>query len=243
MDKLCLLTLLIVVTAPQAQAPVPLTSEPHHHQVFNNSYTRVFRVDVAPHEKTLLHQHDLDYFFIAIGGAKFINAVAGKPDAVVVMNDGVMHFSRGGFAHVATNLLDTPFRNMTVEFPRTQGNVRNLCEEIIEHDALNCLAGGTKKSAPSGYWLVPGFETDEARVSTVRIKPKGTFPAQSGGDQLIFALTNSIVEVSVGGQPHMTLHAMETAWIPSGASRSIHNAAKTESRVLLVEFKDSAPKK
>lgn len=237
------LFVLLAFAAPQAQAPVPLTSEPHHHQVFDNSYTRAFRVEVAPHDKTLLHEHARDYFFIAVGDAKFTNSLPGKPDAVVAMPDGHMHFSRGGFAHVAANMLDTPFRNMTVEFARPQGNVRNLCEEIIEHQPLNCLAGGTKKYAPSGYWVVPGFETDEARVSTVRIKPKGTFPAKSSDDQFVFALANSTVDVSVEGQPRKTLHEMETAWIPSGASRSIRNRAKTESRVLVIEFKDSAPKK
>jgi quercetin dioxygenase-like cupin family protein len=241
MKRLSLLALLIAAAAPQA--PVPLASEPHHRQIFDNSYARIFRAEVAAHDKTLLHEHDRDFFFVAISDEKFTNSVPGKPDTIVALSDGNMRFFRGGFAHVAANMLDTRFRNMTVEFARPQGNVRNLCEEIVAREPLNCLAGGTKKYAPAGYWVIPDFETDEARVSTVRIKPKGTFPAKSEGDQLVFTLANSTVDVSVEGQPRKTLHEMETAWIPRGSSRSIHNAAKTESRVLVIEFKDSTPKR
>jgi len=46
-----------------SQTPtVEITSEPSHHQIFQNDYVRVFKVEIAPHAATLRHRHHYDYF-------------------------------------------------------------------------------------------------------------------------------------------------------------------------------------
>ena len=116
---------MVFAAASPAEAPVPNTEEPHHHFQFENNLVRVWRVEVAAKEKTLLHQHDLDYCFVVLGRAEFINAVSGKDPVTVKMHDGEDHVSKGGFAHIATNLLTTPFRNITVEY-KDNANQPNL---------------------------------------------------------------------------------------------------------------------
>src|SRR6266852_2246766 len=105
--------------APLAHGSVP--GEPHHHVTIENAYLRAYYVEVAPHESTQLHQHDHDYIFVSLGPANVINAVRDKPEVHLVLKDGETHFTRGGFAHVARNLADTPFRNVTIELLKSQG--------------------------------------------------------------------------------------------------------------------------
>jgi quercetin dioxygenase-like cupin family protein len=57
---------------------VPVENEPHHHLVFENEYVRVFKVEVPPHQETLVHRHKRDYVVVTIGDAEVTNAIVGK---------------------------------------------------------------------------------------------------------------------------------------------------------------------
>jgi len=109
------LLLATIALAAQNTSEVELTAEPHHHLVIENEYVRVFRVEVAPHDSTLMHSHHHDYVFITLGNAEVENAVKGKPPVILKLQDGEARFVPGNFAHVARNLADTPFRNVTIE--------------------------------------------------------------------------------------------------------------------------------
>src|SRR5205814_6338319 len=97
------------------QQPVPLDREPSHHLSLANECVRVFKVEVAPHASTLLHQHDRDYIFVTLGASLVENDVLGKPPVKLQLRDGEARFAKGDFAHVAKNLAETPFRNVTIE--------------------------------------------------------------------------------------------------------------------------------
>ena len=90
-----------LASAAHPQIAVPVTGEPHHHQVYSDTHVRSFSVEVPAHTSTLLHQHERDYVWVGLGAATFVNAVAGKAEVPVVAVNGSVHFSKGGFAHVA----------------------------------------------------------------------------------------------------------------------------------------------
>src|SRR3954454_6336708 len=75
--------------------------EPHHHLAYEDSTLRVLRVRVPPHDTTLLHEHDPDYFWVALGASTVINAKLGSPDATITSGDLSIHYTVGPFAHVA----------------------------------------------------------------------------------------------------------------------------------------------
>jgi mannose-6-phosphate isomerase-like protein (cupin superfamily) len=50
--------------------PLEITSEPGHHLVLKNQYTRVFQVEVPPHASTQMHLHRNTYLFVNLGQAK-----------------------------------------------------------------------------------------------------------------------------------------------------------------------------
>src|SRR5262250_3478944 len=135
--KLSLCAALLLVALPaSAQEPMPLAhsnvpGEPHHHLKIENEFVRVYYVEVPPHENTQLHQHDHDYLFVTLGDSDVVNAVRDKPEVHLVLKDGETHFTRGGFAHVARNQSDAPFRNVTIELLKSQGDAKNVCAQVL----------------------------------------------------------------------------------------------------------------
>src|SRR6478609_1358274 len=98
MHKLSFVAALIVAQSAAAQTVLPTQKEPHHHLAYEDSSIRVLRVHVAPHDTTLLHQHDPDYLWISIGNSDIVNAKVGSPDAIVRSPNLSVHFSPGKFA-------------------------------------------------------------------------------------------------------------------------------------------------
>ncbi len=161
--------------AALAQKAVPIADEPHHHLVFTGERLRVFRVLVPAHSATLIHEHAVDYFWIAVGPSQFVNAAVGKPEAPVTAIDGSVHFTRGGFAHLARVDGDQPFHNVTIELTQPQTNPRNLCVAVLPDQPVDCAAAMPRANAIfSGATVQPEFETDQARVTLITMAPRAT---------------------------------------------------------------------
>jgi hypothetical protein len=132
-----------IATAQRStEAEVPVENEPHHHLVFENEYVRVFKVEVAPHEATLVHRHKRDYVVVTIGDAEVTNAVVGKDPKKWNFNDGDVTFLEAtgekSFAHKAVNGASTPFLNYTIEIKTGRGVAANFdrCEGTVCHRSI-----------------------------------------------------------------------------------------------------------
>ncbi len=139
---LCGLLFLAIMLAAQAASEVEITAEPHHHAALENAYVRVFKVEVAPHQATLMHRHRHDYVFVSLGASEVENDVAGKPPVTLKLQDGETHFTPGNFAHIARNLADTPFRNVTIEFLQDEKAHQTPPPKWDEERGLQVLQGG-----------------------------------------------------------------------------------------------------
>src|SRR5512143_2712022 len=117
MKRLLYLSLMVIpfLGAFAATPEVEITAEPSHHLAIENEHVRVFQVEVAPQAATLLHRHRHDYFFVTLGDSHVSNEVADKGAVELALSDGETRFTPGNFAHVARNLADRPFRNVTIE--------------------------------------------------------------------------------------------------------------------------------
>jgi hypothetical protein len=155
-----------VATLALAQTPageVEITAEPHHHLALENEYVRAFKVEVAPHEATLMHRHRHDYMFVTLGATQVENHVAGKSPVSLKLGDGEARFTPGDFAHIAKNLSDTPFRNVTVELLQDE-QAKKSPAKWDEERGLRVFNGGTQDIL---------FVKDNARVSEVELQPWG----------------------------------------------------------------------
>jgi quercetin dioxygenase-like cupin family protein len=218
----------LLPTLALAQPPaseVAITAEPHHHLVLENAWVRAFQVEVAPHTATLMHRHERDYFFVTFGAAEIENDVAGKPPVSLKLQDGETRFSTGGFAHIAKDLGDTPFRNVTIE--------------LLQPGPATAGGGDEKPREFPGGTATPVFTKDGVRVSDVRLKAGGTIPRHHhDGPHMVVAVTDLNLRSEVEGQPTTTrtLKAGEIAWIPGGITHSVTNVASGEARLITLEF-------
>src|SRR5271166_1556087 len=142
---IALLASVLTAQTPDSPKPVPMTEEPHHRLIFENSYVRVFRFSLPGHEATLLHPHDLPYVSVTLGAVDAINAVAGKPESHVVLTDGQVGYSHGGFAHIVRTDPGSPYNNLTIELLHPQGELRNLCQKITDGPLNDCPSGNVDK--------------------------------------------------------------------------------------------------
>jgi hypothetical protein len=228
-----------------AQTAVPVTAEPHHHQVYSDSNVRVFAVEVDAHTSTLLHQHDRDYVWVALGASAFVNAVAGKPEVPVVALDASVHFSRGGFAHIARIDGDAPFRNVTIELLQPQDNPRNLCEQVLAGQPMNCPdATAVGDGEFLGAAARPAFATDQTRVTFLAIAAGRTLRlSPSKNPPLLVALSDlgETVKITceVPGETLTMASGMRPGqgFTPSrSVSCALQNTGRTPVRFLAMDF-------
>jgi quercetin dioxygenase-like cupin family protein len=218
-----------ITLAAQTATEVEITSEPHHHPALENAYVRVFKVEVAPHEATLMHRHRHDYFFVTLGASEVENDVEGKPPVTLKLQDAETHFTPGNFAHIAKNLSDQPFRNVTIELLQDEKS-RQSPAKWDEDRGLRVLQGGTQDIQ---------FVKDGVRVSEIDLQPGGMIPKHHHvGPHLVVAITDLDLRSDVEGKPAAIrqLKAGDVAWVEGGLTHTITNVGKQPAKVVTLEF-------
>lgn len=231
MKSRSLLLVIIISTLALAQiAEVEITAEPHHHFVLENEFVRVFNLEVAPHESTLVHRHRHDYIYVVLGPSEVENAVQGKPPVQLKFADGDARFLDGGFAHAARNLANTPFRNVTVELLQDEKAHKSPPPKWDEERGLSVLDKGTKEIL---------FVKDGVRVSEIELQPGGMIPTHHHkGPHLLVALTDLEVRSDVEGQGPMPGHfkSGEVKWLAGGYTHTLTNAGQHSAKFVTLEF-------
>jgi len=229
------------VSAVQQQV-VPLDAEPHHQIVLRNDFVHVYGVSVQPLDATLVHQHDLPYLTVSLGATEVENAVVGKPEVRLSLEDGQVTYSPGGFAHAVRTDAGIVFRNVTMELAKPQGTVRNVCKQIVP-GPLACpqeTAKGKKPVAEPADDDIPYLESDEVRVDLIKVSSGRDYvEATPKQNAVLVALTNAGLDVNLGGEHSSFLHEGDVLWLPAGTRRRIVDFLGTRSSFLLVSLKDS----
>ncbi len=228
MWRVFLLFLLIPCLGAQT-AEVETTAEPSHHLALENEHVRVFKVEVPPHTATLLHRHRHDYVFVTIGDADISNDVEGKPPVEIKFADGDARFTEGNFAHVARNLSNQLFRNVTIEL---------LQDEKLRQTRSRWPMEGGDKTFPGGQSKVL-FVRDAVRVSETDLDPGATVPSHHhDGPHLLVAISDLDLRSDVEGKgpTRFTLKAGDVKWVQGGFTHTVTNAGSQTARLVTVEF-------
>ena len=226
----CVVSLLALTLPAQTASEVEITAEPGHHLALENQYVRVFKVEVAPHASTLMHRHRHDYVFVTLGPSQVENDVAGKPPVALRLQDGETWFVPGGFAHIAKNLSDQPFRNITIELLQDEKSRQSPPPKWDEERGLHILNGGTQDIL---------FVKDGARASELQLQPGGVLPKHHHtGPHLVVAVTdlNLRSDVEGKGASNVQLKAGDIAWVKGGFTHALTNAGQQNAKLITLEF-------
>ena len=226
--------LIATLLAAQAVAPeVEITAEPFHHLTLENKSVRVFNVEIPAHAETLMHWHRHDYIYVTLGDTEVVNAVKDKPPLTVKLQDGETRFSPATFAHIARNLADRPFRNVTIEILEDESLRNSAAHGDVkweEDRALDVLQGGTKQIL---------FVKDGIRVTEFELQPNGVVPKHHHpGPHLVVAVTDLDLRSDVDGQPPAPVHfnSGESKWLPGNYSHTITNTSPKPAKWVTLEF-------
>jgi quercetin dioxygenase-like cupin family protein len=227
--RLGLLSILLLPMLLHAQTEVDITSEPSHHQIFENAYVRIFKVEIPAHAATLLHRHHHDYFFVALAPATISSEVPGKPPGTLKIQQGEVRFTEGNFAHVAKNLSDQSFPHVTVEYLKDAEAHKNPPPKWDEERALHVHMNGTQDVL---------FVKDGIRVSDFQLQPGGMVHNQHHpGPRLIVAVSDVDIRSSVSGKSAtIQLKSGEVKWLPGVTTDMLMNAGKNPARWITLEF-------
>jgi quercetin dioxygenase-like cupin family protein len=226
---LSVVLLFAVSLCAQTTPAVEITAEPGHSLALENEYVRVFKVEVAPHAATLMHQHRHDYIFVTLGPSQVENVVAGKPPVKLTLQDGETWFLPGGFAHIAKNLSDQPFRNITIELLQDEKARQSPPPPWDEERGLHVLNGGTRDIL---------FVKDGARASELQLQPGGVLPKHHAGPRLIVAVTDLDLRSDIEGKgpPPLQLKAGDIAWAKGGYTETLTNIGRQNAKLITLEF-------
>ena len=209
---------------------VEITSEPSHHRAFENDQVRVFKVEVAPHKSTLMHWHRHDYLFVTLGDAHVSNQIQGRDPIELNFVDGDTRFVSSNFAHIAQNLSDKPFRNVTIELLKDEEAHKNPPYKWDEERGLNVFNGGTQHIL---------FVQDGVRVSEVDLQPGGIIPSHHhNGPHLVVAVSDLDLRSDVEGQGQMQakIKSGDSKWVAGGFTHTVTNIGKQPAKFIALEF-------
>jgi quercetin dioxygenase-like cupin family protein len=226
----CWLAITLLAFPVLAAAPeVEVTAEPSHHLALENEYLRVFKVEVAPGTATLMHRHGHDYVFVTLGNSHVSNEPEGKAPVELNLADGETRFVPGNFAHIARNLAETPFRNVTIEIMQDE-KMRAETSSWPEESGEKTFAGGRSKIL---------FVKDGVRVSEVNLDAGATLPSHHhNGPHLLVAVSDLDVRSDVEGMGPMPgkFRAGDIKWLPGGYTHTLTNTGGHAARFVTVEF-------
>jgi quercetin dioxygenase-like cupin family protein len=231
--KILLLLFALPLLAQEAQAPVEITSEPHHHLVLENMFVRAFAVSLDPGNTSLLHHHGHDYLSISIGDAQIMNAKQGAQPVAGNFKDGDTRFTPAGVVHAITNTGKTPFRNATVELLGPTTNAKACTESC----AVPVPCDSAQKS--SCVSVVKLFSADQWSVTLVTLPPGAKYAQHTHlANFLVVPLTDSDVAMRNQDQPETVMHSKtgELTW-NNPVVHTITNTGKTAARTVVLEFR------
>ena len=194
---------------------------------------RVFNVTVAPRSSTLVHRHNYDYLFVALGDADVVSTRPGEKPVPLRLRDGEVRFTPGNFAHAALNEGELPFHNTTIELLKPSTNVKTCTESCI---ARSACADPTSASCP---WSEKRISSDQWTVSLVTMPPSSRLEKHTHATpHLVVPVSDLDLTQQAGtGSGAIRRAPGEIGWVPAGVTHTLVNNSPRTAQFVTLEFK------
>jgi hypothetical protein len=213
---------------------LPIAHEPHHHLVFQNEFVKVYEVEVGPHSATLEHQHEYDNLFVAFGDSHLTNRITGKPATHVDLADLAVNFEREPYAHVIQNENDEPFRNITIELLRPQGEFKEFSPSL---DAALAAVPGRGKNVRQATVL----ETQEMRLRAVNVSAASSWSVPHDGRNHLLIPVDKIHD-SGPREANSPFPAGMVVWVSADHDWHVYKAGRHDMNLMVLDFAETRGK-
>ena len=194
--------------------------------VVDNDQVKVLSVDVAPHQKTRLHDHKVNRVMIYLqAGKQTIDYQDGKK-TVLNWKAGEAKWSPASGMHIAEITSDQPVTIVEVELKNAGTSAK------AGSQALDPL-----KVDPKHYRME--FENAQVRVFRVKLGPKESIPLHEHAlNRVVTYLTSQKVKVTTpDGKSELSQHGAGDASWGGPAKHTEENLNDSPMEVLVVELK------
>ena len=215
------LLLLAACLPAWAQAPVDITSEPHHHLIFSNDQVRVFAVDLRGGERAFV-RHEQNFLIISLQDGEIIMWPEGAADIQNYPTRlGEVHFFVGGHAIGLRNNTNHEYRNVTVEFfdPKVTNYAYQYGEGRWDY-GTNSIALPADPHAKYMNAIALGA----ASAYEVQLLAGDTLaPPAKDASELFIAVTD--IDLKASDTERIRKPAGDVTWIPAGRKSTFFNAS------------------
>ena len=194
--------------------------------VIDNGQVKVLSVDVAPHQKTRLHDHKVNRVMIYLqAGMQRIDFQDGKK-TILNWKAGEAKWSPASGMHIAEITSDQPVTIVEVELKNAGTSVKAGSQSL---DPL--------KVDPKHYKME--FENAQVRVFRVKLGPKESIPLHEHAlNRIVTYLTAQKVKVTTpDGKSELSQHQVGEASWGGPAKHTEENLNDSPMEVLVVELK------
>lgn len=222
--------LLCLVMSAAAPAQTPVGS--HYHQIFENHYVRVFRVELPPHAQAPIYQNTHDLVWVALSDSTLTIAESEGERKELRFRAGDTRFFGSYEVKSVTNAAGEAFHGVLVEI-----KVRGLaaggcgCTGEVEKAVCGC---GRSIHVPDLWALVVGRIT----LGGTTLSPgESTQGAEPRGDTLLVAVAPLQLRDEAGPreEARLTLDAGEVRWVQEGRHR-FRNIGRSAAHFVTIEF-------
>lgn len=166
---------------------VPAHEEPRHVPKLVNQWVRVIDVEIPEGERTLFHEHALDYPYLMVSSVTLRNQVYGQEPKDMPIRRGLVGYysasTQGAYTHRFINLGPGTFRAIGIELlkPRSGGN--------------------PSPPLPDQHGLSTVLDNERVRAYRIVLEPGQSLgPLRIQGPSLRIALTPGTVADQLAGQ-------------------------------------------
>jgi hypothetical protein len=217
--------------------PVPMTDEPYHHLVLENTDVRVFAVELPPLKTTLLHQHDYDYVVATLTDGVVTSGQNGMaPEAGHNYTKGDTRFFHG---HIAMQFRNdetaVTHRHITVEIKKKTRQPHDYFQSDYysrDYDVVPPPVDGLRTYTTT-------LDRDTVRMSEVQILPGEIWKAPEGQFPFLVIAENDLELRDAKDRNADSLRIKETgvAWSPGAFRTPLANASSQPAHFVFLEFK------
>lgn len=146
-------------------------NDPHVRSVFEGNNVAALRVDIGPHESTLMYTHRHDYILIAITAGRF-DAAGSSNSFTLEMNEGEMQVMKGNWPHRLVNRSESRIQLIELDVLRGIDPEHAICGLT----GPPCAAIRFGSTADGSYSIGVLFETPKVKLKRIEIGPAGLAP-------------------------------------------------------------------